>query len=132
MYIHVGPVTAQQQLSFQTLLGSPRRPHTHPHPTHPTQLTPPTPHTCSAPQHVGNLFNLAKVEQQLGREAQAQELLGEVLARAKGVAGASYMKAWAALKRFTPDQVAEMKDCAQYLRRARAGGGCAEGGWAGD
>ena len=40
-------------------------------------------------------------------------------------AGASYLKAWAALKAFTPQQVAEMEECARYLRRSRRGG---EGG----
>ena len=38
-------------------------------------------------------------------------------------AGASYLKAWAALKAFTPQQVAEMEECARYLRRSRRGGG---------
>lgn len=38
---------------------------------------------------MGTLFNLAKAEQQLGRQDAAQRLLREVLQRSKGVAGTS-------------------------------------------
>ncbi|KAL4439889.1 hypothetical protein ABPG75_002890 [Micractinium tetrahymenae] len=71
--------------------------------------------------YVGTLFNLAKAVQQLGEQERSQKLMQRVLAQAKGVSGASYLKAWAALKAFTPEQVAELEECARYLRRARKG-----------
>lgn len=44
-------------------------------------------------QYVGTLFNLAKAEQQLGRQERSQELLREVARRARGVAGGGWGRA---------------------------------------
>ncbi|PRW33326.1 serine threonine- kinase receptor R831 [Chlorella sorokiniana] len=71
--------------------------------------------------YVGTLFNLAKAEQQLGRQEAAQRLLREVLRRSKGVAGATYTKAWAALKQFTPEERRELEEAVRYLRRSARG-----------
>jgi hypothetical protein len=49
---------------------------------------PPLPLHLSAVQYVGTLFNLAKAEQQLGRQEASQALMGQVLELADGVAGA--------------------------------------------
>lgn len=48
---------------------------------------PPLPLHLSAVQYVGTLFNLAKAEQQLGRQEASQALMGQVLELADGVAG---------------------------------------------
>ncbi|KAI3431774.1 hypothetical protein D9Q98_010530 [Chlorella vulgaris] len=71
--------------------------------------------------YVGTLFNLAKAEQQLGRQEASQALMGQVLELADGVAGGTYLKAWAALKAPSPAQLKEMAACARYLRRKRTG-----------
>ncbi|KAI7842753.1 hypothetical protein COHA_003502, partial [Chlorella ohadii] len=71
--------------------------------------------------YVGTLFNLAKAEQQLGRREAAQALLRDVLQRSKGIAGASYTKAWAALKQFSPEERRELQEGIRYLRRSAKG-----------
>jgi hypothetical protein len=45
-------------------------------------------------QYVGLLFNLAKAEQQLGRQERSQALMGQVLQQAKGVAGGKPVWPW--------------------------------------
>ncbi|PSC69236.1 sulfotransferase [Micractinium conductrix] len=71
--------------------------------------------------YVGTLFNLAKAEQQRGEQERSQALLLQVVESARGVAGASFLKAWAGLKSFSPEQLAEMEEIQRYLRRARQG-----------
>jgi hypothetical protein len=43
-------------------------------------------------QYVGLLFNLAKAEQQLGRQERSQALMEQVLQQAKGVAGGQLVR----------------------------------------
>ena len=49
---------------------------------------------CALLQYVGLLFNLAKAEQQLGRQERSQALMGQVLQQAKGVAGGKPVWPW--------------------------------------
>ncbi|GAB4823620.1 hypothetical protein N2152v2_010666 [Parachlorella kessleri] len=74
--------------------------------------------------YVGNLFNKAKLLDQTGRQQEAQELLAQVVSRARGVAPGTYAKAWASIKDHTPGQLKEMEACARYLeQRGGRGGG---------
>eukprot|EP00887_Chlorella_sp_A99_P000461 scaffold17.g461.t1 len=71
--------------------------------------------------YVGSLFNSAKVYLQLGRDAEANAALARVVLAAKGVSGPSYLKGWAAMKTFTPEQVAEMEAATKYMRLQKKG-----------
>ena len=104
-------------------------------PAHPLSCPPSPPpptHTPATfrPQRAGTLFNLAKVQEQLGRAGEAQALLEEAAGVARGVAPATFAKALAGMQHHPPELVADMRECARYLQRTRLGG-CRGGGGVG-
>ena len=87
----------------------------------------PAPGACPPPprmQALSTVFNLAKVKQQQGDAEGAEAAALRVLehGRSMHVAPASYLKAWAMLRRPSAAQVAEMEEIGKYLRLRRKGG----------
>lgn len=67
------------------------------------------------------LLHFAKAHRELGNEREAQRLFAQALKTARNVSPHVYAQAWLGLDAYSDQELKELEDCADFLRRRREG-----------